>query len=66
MTEREELMLYHGIMIGMMAASSTDPPNWAKPWIAKVAESETTLTGIAQEIKDEIIAVAMKVRGGEN
>jgi hypothetical protein len=61
MTEREELMLYHGIMIGQMGTPS-EPPDWAKPWIAALVEraDNELRKETMQEIKDVIVGAAMK------
>ena len=67
MTEREELMLYHGIMIGRLGVRN-EPPAWAKPWIAEVVKryDDAARTETAREIQDRFIAVATKALGGEN
>ena len=64
MTEREELMLYHGIMIGTMASGCL-PPKWAAPWIAEVSKryDDAARNEIAEIVKNELIDAVMRTQG---
>lgn len=68
MTEREELFLYQGIMIGTVIPAGSEPPNWLKPWIADIYRKydDQHRNSLAEEVKNTIIAAATDSHGGNN